>query len=62
MTTTDPEEARRRADEAAEQARAQLDAARSQMAGTAARARRSKWLLDSNHLGELFAQALGLQK
>jgi hypothetical protein len=62
MTTTDPEEARRRADEAAEQARAQLADARSRMAGTAARARKSRWLLDSNHLGELFAQALGLQK
>jgi hypothetical protein len=64
MTTNghDPEEARRRADEAAKQAAAQLAKARAGTAGAVARARRSRWLLDSNHLGELFAQALGLQK
>lgn len=60
--TTDPEEARRRADEADARAHEQLAAARGGMAGATARARKSKWLLDSNHLGELFAQALGLQK
>lgn len=58
----DPDEARRRADEAAAQAAEQLQAARSSTARAAGQARRSKWLLDRNHLGELFAQALGLQK
>lgn len=63
MTRRDtPDEARRRADEAAAEAAAQLAAARKATAGVARRASRSRWLLDSNHLGELFEQALGLQK
>lgn len=64
MTTNghDPEEARQRADEAAKRAADQLAKARAGTSGAAARARRARWLLESNHLGELFAQALGLQK
>ncbi len=57
-----PEEARRRTEEAAARAADQLAEAKAGTRDAVARARRSRWLLDSNHLGELFAQALGLQK
>lgn len=57
-----PEAARARADEAARLAAEQLAQARAGTPGVAARARRARWFLTTNHLGELFAEALGLQK
>lgn len=58
---TDPTEARRRADEAAAEAAAQLQAARDETQATGRRAQRARLFLVRNHLAELFEQALGMR-